>query len=263
MKRVALAAALALGVLMVPTGATAQDTSQVSFVHTGSTGPVDLYVGPADASQADLVATNVAGGAIVDLGTLVAAKYRFLGCSAGGASAPSTESCIALGRPTTFDDDITIGADKVNEVVLGYTGRGVAGLMKFNIDTKCATGRVTIANVSRSDPAVATVDGAVLDDNLAPGKQAKQAVSPGGHNLGVSDGAALDITTGVDVPSQVNSITYVTGVPTFYGTMTHQVAMDCTGPPPTEATTPVSSDSAATAGAAASNSTAVNPRYAG
>jgi hypothetical protein len=263
MKRVALVGALALGVLLFPTSATAQDTSQVSFIHSGAAGAIDLYIGPADAAQVDLVAANVGSGAVIDLGSLAAAKWRFLGCSAG-ATQPSIASCVSIGRPTTFDDDITIGADKLSDVVLGWKGNGSVGLVKFNIDTKCVTpgGRVTVANVAQTQPAVATVDGADLSDNLGPGKQAKMSVSAGGHTVNMTDGAALNLAFGVDVASQTNVITYVTGTPNFYGTLGRTVGLDCSTPPPTDpAPTPTAGASAAASGA--TRSAAVNPRYAG
>lgn len=265
MKRVALVAALVLGIVAIPASAGAQESSEVSFVHASSGGAVDVFAGPAGGSQFALVATDVSQGEVVPLGSLASGNWRFVLCGHTPAPPPSIGGCPEIPAPTTLARNIHIGVGDVNEVVYGTAADGGVRLVKLNVDTKCASpgGRLTVANVSQSDPATVSVDGAVVEDNLGNGRQVKVNVAVGLHALTVTDGASLDLASDVDVGSQTNTIAHVAGTPDGYTVLVHQVPLACDAPPPTDPTfTPVGQETGAAA-AGANRSAGVNPRYAG
>ncbi len=263
MRRVALAGALALLFVLVPTTVDAQATSSVTFVNASGVGPMDVYIGLSSGSTLSLGAAGVGVAGVAGLGELEAGNYRVLLCVAAANPAPAVAACANNSTPTYLDKKQSIGEDQTAELVFGATAEGTARLSKVNIDTGCVSpgGRLTLGNAADTDAAVVSLDGTIIDDSVPSGKTVKTTALAGTHTVTFSDGAALNLSTPLDVVSQQNTVAYLQGNSNGYAVVAvHQVALGCSAPP---ATDPSGSTGTNPPAVNANTTTAVNPTFAG
>ena len=224
---------------------------------------MDVYFGLTSGSTVDLGAAGVGVAGVAALGELPSGNYRVLLCVSVANPAATIGGCSDNSTGTFFNDkNEHIGEDQTVELVFGATAEGVGRLSKVTIDTGCITpgGRLTLNNAADTEPVVVSLDGAEIDDSLPSGKTAKTPALAGTHTLASNDGAALNLTTPIEVLSQQNTVAYIQGNPNAYAVVAvHQVALDCATPPPTD---PPASTGTNPSGVNAST-TAVSPKFTG
>lgn len=200
MKRVIAAAMgtlLLAALAFLSSSADAGGGATVSVLHGIGPAPqtVDIYLGPTDATEWDLLLESVDYGDLAELGTVPGGGYNVLICTdePGPADDPIT-GCVEPASPArfavngNFGTNITIPDSGNVTIVASYSDPefGRPTVQVFENDVSCyeaGDGRLGARHAATLDPVDVLVDGEVVLDGVAWGEGADLDVPAGDYEV--------------------------------------------------------------------------------
>jgi hypothetical protein len=253
--------ALAVGALLLavmifaagPSDAGEAAGAEVSVLHGIGPAPstVDIYLGPADATEWDLLLADVSYGDLAALGTVAAGNYNALVCNAVAPPEETIAACAAGAVNGNTGTNFVVPASGSITLVAAYSGPDTATagrptVVGYTNDVSCVDegdGRLGARHAATAPAVDVLVDGTVVLADVVWGAGADLTVPAGTYEVEIqlsSDGTTVLGPVDVDVAEQELLVLYAVGNPQFeaaFDVLVQSIELPACPPPPTTTTT--------------------------